>query len=420
MAKPNLALIPATIGDKVYSILPSDGVGDFDFTRASTATRINAQGLIEEVASGENRLNYSLLDGEVVGCPHLLLEPQSTNLFTYSEAINQSSWAKSNASIIEDTAISPNGTQSAETFSITSNFGYFYKGVGLASGTTITQSIFVKNIDADRINLQVRTASTAGLASFFFTNSEITSVTLTNGISADFDNYGNGWYRVYLTCTTTETNQLFRFQLNQSGMSCYVWGAMVEQNSYPTSYIKTTSAAVTRAAETCNGSGDAATFNDSEGVLMAEIAFPNPTTSSNLRLAISDGTAANRILIQNVSSTSNRLQFYLIANGGISTDFFANLSDITSFNKIVFKYKTNDFSVWINGFEVLTDTSGSTFSDGTLNELAFDGGDGTRNFYGKTKQLQYFDSVLDSEQLEELTSWDSFRDMAQAQLYSVE
>ena len=51
MAKPNLALIPATIGNKVYSILPSDGVGDFDFTRGTIATRINAQGLIEEVAS---------------------------------------------------------------------------------------------------------------------------------------------------------------------------------------------------------------------------------------------------------------------------------------------------------------------------------------------------------------------------------
>ena len=46
MAKPNLAYIPATIGNKVYSILPNDSVGDFDFTRGSEATRINAQGLI--------------------------------------------------------------------------------------------------------------------------------------------------------------------------------------------------------------------------------------------------------------------------------------------------------------------------------------------------------------------------------------
>ena len=49
MAKPKLALIPAAQGDKFYSVLPSDGVGDFDFTRGSSATRINAQGLIETV-----------------------------------------------------------------------------------------------------------------------------------------------------------------------------------------------------------------------------------------------------------------------------------------------------------------------------------------------------------------------------------
>ena len=53
MAKPKLCLIPATIGDKVYSILPSDGVGDFDFTRGTVATRINAQGLIEQVKDAD-------------------------------------------------------------------------------------------------------------------------------------------------------------------------------------------------------------------------------------------------------------------------------------------------------------------------------------------------------------------------------
>ena len=48
------------------------------------------------------------------------------------------------------------------------------------------------------------------------------------------------------------------------------WGAQLEESSYPTSYIPTNGTAITRAAETANGSGDAATFNDSEGVLMAE------------------------------------------------------------------------------------------------------------------------------------------------------
>ena len=51
MAKPKLALIPATQGSKLYSVLPADGVGDFNFSRNSAATRINKDGLIETVAS---------------------------------------------------------------------------------------------------------------------------------------------------------------------------------------------------------------------------------------------------------------------------------------------------------------------------------------------------------------------------------
>ena len=67
----------------------------------------------------------------------------------------------------------------------------------------------------------------------------------------------------------------------------------------------------------------------------------------------------------------------------------------------------------------LQKTSGSTPIG--LDSLGFnsDGSTGSP-FYGNTKQIQYFDSILDSEQLEQLTSWDSFRAMAEGQLYSVE
>ena len=43
--------------DKLYSIIPSDESGDFNFSRASTATRVNAEGLIEEMPY--NKLTYS-------------------------------------------------------------------------------------------------------------------------------------------------------------------------------------------------------------------------------------------------------------------------------------------------------------------------------------------------------------------------
>ena len=86
----------------------------------------------------------------------------------------------------------------------------------------------------------------------------------------------------------------------------YLFMAQLEQGSYATSPTLTSLTAegttTTRVAEVCNGAGDASTFNDSEGVLMAEISFPAQTTSSNLRIAISDTTANNRVLIQNISA----------------------------------------------------------------------------------------------------------------------
>ena len=62
MAKPKLALIPCTQGYFYSSVLPSDGSGDFRGGRSGKATRINSQGLIEEVDDGVSRLNYPMID----------------------------------------------------------------------------------------------------------------------------------------------------------------------------------------------------------------------------------------------------------------------------------------------------------------------------------------------------------------------
>jgi len=83
MSIPSIAMIPSGYkANKVYSVLPTDGSGDLNFARTTTATRVNQNGLIEEVAIGVPRLDYT--NG---GCPSLLLEPASTNLYLNSDAI---------------------------------------------------------------------------------------------------------------------------------------------------------------------------------------------------------------------------------------------------------------------------------------------------------------------------------------------
>ncbi len=422
MAKPKLCLIPATIGDKVYSILPNDSVGDFDFDRASTATRINAQGLIETVASGVNRLNYPLLDGEVVGCPHLLLEPSRTNIFQRSEEFSNAYW---NISRIETPyiadVVSPDGTLNAYTLEISNgetNGGGVYKtGISISGDNSF--SVFAKKKTANYLVL----ADTGTTTNAVYFDLENGTVGTTYNATGEMQDFGNGWYRCTMKYTLTSSGAKFIYLSNldgatgggvQGGDSIYIYGAMLEQGSYPTSYIKTTSAAVTRAAETCNGSGNAATFNDSEGVLMAEIAaLANDGTSR--RLTISDGSISNRISLE-FDENTNTLKVFSITTGVTVLQYTAQ--DLTLFNKISVKYKLNDFALWLNGFEVDTNNSASIPSG--LDRLNFDGGDLNNDFYGNTKQIQYFDSILDSEQLEQLTSWDSFRAMAEGQLYTIE
>ena len=83
----SIALIPSGYkSGKLYSVIPESGNGDFTHSRSNTtATRVGASGLIENVSSNVPRLDYPLIDGVVQDCPALLLEPSRTNTITYSE-----------------------------------------------------------------------------------------------------------------------------------------------------------------------------------------------------------------------------------------------------------------------------------------------------------------------------------------------
>jgi hypothetical protein len=428
MAKPKLALIPSTVGGSVYSVLPSNGDGDFNFSRSSAATRINAQGLIETVAVGDNRLNYPLLDGTVQTCPHLLLEGQRTNLITYSESFSNAYWSKSASTITSNSVISPDGTLNADSIvgDGTSGNHYILAPFTAVVAQDYTVSIFVKagTNNFFQVNL--------GAAPFGSTN--YCNFDLSNGIIGSYggasfnrfiEPFPNGWYRIGFTATALSSGSANLFptlitsstsvflESNTLDTSIEIYGAQVEQGSYSTSYIPTSGSATTRIAEVCDGSGNASTFNDSEGVLMVQIsALANDLTYRFI--AISDGTNNNRVNIY-FSNTLNSIGVIARTSTEILISSINTSSNIIENNKIAIKYKSGDSSFWLNGIEVATSTSTATISG--LNQLRFENGDGGSDFYGNTKQIQYFDSALTDSELETLTSWMSFSDMAIDQEY---
>ena len=75
-----------------------------------------------------------------------------------------------------------------------------------------------------------------------------------------------------------------------------------------------------------------------------------------------------------------------------------------NFLKIALKYKENDFALWVNGTEVATDTSGSTFTANTLNRLGFDNGGSGELLFSKVRQVQVFKTALSDSELATLTT----------------
>ena len=134
----------------------------------------------------------------------------------------------------------------------------------------------------------------------------------------------------------------------------------------------------------------------------------------NKFISISNGSNTETLRIAYISGTDIRLETAMTSGTNFQKDVEINLSDN---NKVCFQYKSNEYKVFVNGFSYSV-TQRTTTPSG-LNELAFDRGDGAKNFYGNTSQIQYFNTVLTDSELEKLTSWTSFIEMAQSQLYSV-
>ena len=388
------------------SILPTNGDGDFTFARTSTATRVNKDGLIEEVATDTPRLDYPLIDGVVQDSPALLLEPSRTNLFLYSKSL-ESGWLVGGTDAPTFTAsqfTSPDGGQNASRlqFPSTGTISIFQQLFSHTSGQKYTISAYVKS--------NVSTNQEFKLFGDYGTPSGISSV-----LTATSE-----WQRFTFTYTATATG-------NRSGGFYYVpntesdlqiYGIQLEAGSYATSYIPTAGSSVTRSAETCDSAGTSAEFNDSEGVLYAEIAALVNTDDNNRTICIDDSSEnANNAVRIRYRTNTNQIQVIVRDGGVVKSSITTTLNDITTFSKCAFKYKSGDNQFWIDGFKVNTNSASHTITG--LNTLSFQNGTNAKYFYGKSKEVAVFKEALTDSELEALTSWDSFTDMATGQEYTI-
>ena len=411
MPTPSLLIVPARFkSGKLYSQLPTSGAGDFTVTRATTATRVNASGFIESVASGIPRLDYFSSDG-TVGCPALLVEPSGSNLALQSETF-LTTWAQTGLSITTGFT-SPSNNANGTLIEASANTGRLRQTfAAITSGTTHTFSLFAEagNLAlASGVSLVFQegtgTNYVSGVAQSFRldTGTLGASGTLGAGFTltrASIENYGNGWYRCSMTVTVSYTPASANITIRPtstivsnlpatvSGGSAYIYGAQLETGSVATSYIPTTTAAVTRNADVVSVSGAVSgSIGQTEGTIYAEFSVDFNNRDADI-LSLDGGSTSDGFFMSIRSSSVVQL---IVRTASANALIFQKTGAFSAgVNKLAVAYKNGDFAICLNGTTVQTNTSSITMPSVSINRAGL----GQNRLYNLSQQLRILDAAL--------------------------
>ncbi len=384
------------------------------FTRASTATFVGSDGLIQSAAVNAARFDH---DPITLACRGLLIEESRTNLLLRSEDFANSTWSKSNSSISGTLYTAPTGASTANELvenALNAAHTCVQNAATATIGTTYTFSVFVKRKPSSNQFLLI--GATNLVAATFL------SVNLTNGVTStgigspgapinvSSTAYPDGWYRVqFSVVATSAAATTLDIRLSRDGtwanrsylgdgvQSSLIWGAQVEAESFPTSYIPTTTASVVRSADICSITGSDFTgfYNQPEGTLLAN-AF-TPASGDRTVLATDDNTANEMIRLR----TEGTNPFFRVIDGGsevVAIDA-GTVTANTAF-KLIGAYKVNDFASSINGGSAVTDTTGTI---PTVDRMRIGAGQSGNTMCGCVESLRYYKKRLPNAKLQALT-----------------
>jgi hypothetical protein len=231
----SLVVIPSGYKtSKIYAEKPTDGSGDLTFTRASGATRVGPNGLIEKVR---------------------------TNIALYSEQLNDATWTKDGITISANATTSPDGLVTADKLVAAASAGdkIAYQVLTVTDGIAYTSSAYFKAAEYTYAFFRL-----GGIANnpYVIYNLSTQAVVATSSLtSSTITSVGNGWYRITVTATQTSTtlapvvmvipstgytldaSNIPEFTGNATSGG-FIWGVQTEIGDIATNYIPTTTAAV--------------------------------------------------------------------------------------------------------------------------------------------------------------------------------
>ncbi len=344
--------------------------------------------------------NVPRLDYLGSSCPRLLLEPQRSNVFLNSESASAQTQTGT-VTINSNSATSPSGYQDADQITADTS-AYLRQTITTVSGQSFAFSVFLKNVNAITSSLFVRNTATAARFDITWAAGVPTLTNLGPTATAKAVDYGNGWYRIEIVAAAVETSTIFRIypSVEATSGSVLFWGAQVETNvSYPSSYVNTLGAAVTRGADSASKTGISSLIGQTEGTLYWEGVRPEGANDTSA-VSLSDTTTNNEVTFR--FTAVDTVEFYLRSGGVQTVASTYTGADLNQNTKIAFAYKANDVAVYVNGTLVVLDTSATV--PASLTAFKFSRGNDGTPMIASVNQALLFKTRLSNSSLAELTS----------------
>jgi len=370
------------------SLSMRSGVGSVTFARTTTATYVDRYGVLQTAPIDEPRFEKE----------GLLIEGTSTNLLPYSDDF--SSWNLANITVASDSTLSPDGVTYADKMTDTSSTAeaYMHQVITVPDDSaTYTLSVFVKAFDLSEIVLwtNIYPGGTSTSTVFNFASETATN----NGKVQKLD---NGWYRLSISVTNNSsgnTSLQFRVQAENWGDSGvdtgshYVWGAQLEELPFVSSYIPTTSSAVTRGQD------------------VATVSYDNNMMSATQELTV---VADMNVPSYNVLNTSPRGWFGIVGetyryirtahnviNGSVAgTGLLASFTISKALNNYCFTSNSTGIISYVDGASVSTGSALTVQRTGATSiSLGETGHSSSTKLFGHIKNFKTYDITLTANEI---------------------
>jgi hypothetical protein len=361
--------------------------------------------------------NVPRLDYLGSSCPRLLLEPQRTNLVTYSEQFNNAAYDTSeDVTIAANVATSPAGFLDADNVipDATSNFHRVKRTLSVTAAPH-TFSVYVKPNGYNFFLIRTSDLNNNNVG-YDLINGTVTFTA--SGYTGFISEVGNGWYRLGYVRTydattvqigfrpqpTAQANNAIATFTGDGTSGALVWGAQLEAGTYATSYIPTLGAAVTRGADAAVKTGISSLIGQTEGTIYLE-ADIQKHNESEFYVAISDGAALGTAMYA-YQPSSGTLTILIRKTGNPSDGVISvTTSNWTAgLNKLAIAYTSTTAEAFINGVSKGTTSFASlpAFTQFVIGSRP--DGLGSLVGAGGYKQALLFKTRLTNAQLAELTT----------------